>query len=254
MLGYHVNNFNEIKMVIENGGSVIQMFLPTNSEDIKNIKKYLIKSSMALAIHSPYTINLAYNWDEQSTQINYLIDEIKESYNVGAKWYVLHTGTKTHDITYDEAYNNIYTSLIYVLNNTKKININILLETSAGEKNEMLSDLNELAEFIKKIRDTRIGICVDTCHIFAAGYPINIDTFSLLTKIFDIVNIKLVHLNDSKKEINSRVDRHADMGAGMIGVNNLLVFNEFCRENNIPCIMEMSVKNIISNFGKFAKN
>lgn len=254
MIGSHIDNLSDIERVIKNGGNIVQIFLPTDIDVIKKMKKYTQKNDINIVVHSPYTINLAHDWDENSTQINYLMNEIRISYDLGCKWYVLHTGTKPKEATLDEAYNNIYTSLIYVLNKTKKYNINILLETATGEGNEMLSDLNDLSELIKKIKDVRIGICVDTCHIFAAGYPINEDTFELLVKLFDFNKIKLIHFNDSKKEINSRVDRHASLGKGMIGINNLLMFGKLCRESNIPLVMEMAYADIVTNLKLVTKN
>ena len=254
MIGAHVDNLNDIELVRKNKSKLVQIFLPTSNKSLEVLKKYFIKFNMDVVVHSPYTINIANDWDENSTQINYLIAEIIRSSRIGAKWFVVHTGKVPKNTTIEEAFNNIYSSILYVHNKTKKYPIDILLETSVGEKNEMLSNLNDFAELMNKIKSDRIGICIDTCHIFASGYQINKDTFDLIVNLFGIDKIKLVHLNDSKNDIGSHKDRHMSLGKGYIGIDNLIKFKNLCEEHNIPMIMEVPRSEITENFNLLRPN
>ena len=126
---------------------------------------------------------------------------------------------------------------------SKKYKINLLLETCAGQKGEMLSNLEDFVEFIQKFKDLyfydQLNICIDTCHIFQAGYDINDDKIiKEIHKIFKPVKdkIKLLHLNDSFNKVGQRIDRHAQIGNGYINVDKLIKFIYPYR--NIPMILE----------------
>ena len=211
----------------------------------KNTKKYNIQ----LIVHASYTINIAQNWDEYSWWINQLILEINIAYNIGAKFIVLHLG-KSLDIDISVALNNMYSSLLYIANKIKNIPIKILIETSSGQGSEMCIKLNDLSKFINKLlthKNTNIsdkfGICIDTCHIFSAGYDINTkETVSSYIKVFDeligIKNIKLFHLNNSKTKLGSNVDRHDNLEHGTIQIEGLKELIKFAKKLDIPLILE----------------
>lgn len=247
MIGSHVDNLNDIEFLRKRKINIIQIFLPKSDKSLNILKKYIKKFDMNVVVHAPYTINIANNWDEHSQQINNLIDEIKRASYIKAKWFVLHIGTKPKDITDDEAYNNMMTSILYVNHKIQKIDINILLETSAGEGNDMLYKLEDFAEFMEKINLPNIGICVDTCHIYAAGYRINNETFNLIVKLFGLDKIKIIHFNDSLNVLGSRKDRHINLGDGFIGLKNLIKFKNLCIKHYIPLIMELPISEIDKN-------
>ena len=131
-----------------------------------------------------------------------------------------------------------------LLNKTAETNVIILLETTAGQG----TNLGYRFEHIKQVMDAielkhRIGVCFDTCHVFAAGYDIRTAksyqaTFNKFDKIIGLENLKAFHLNDAKSSLGSRVDRHEHIGKGKIGLEafRLLVNNE--RFQHIPMIIE----------------
>jgi deoxyribonuclease-4 len=215
-------------------------------QDFKNlVKKYNIQ----LIVHASYTINIAQNWDEYSWWINQLILEIDIAHEIGARFIVLHLG-KSLDINLSVALNNMYSSLLYIGTKIKNIDIKILLETSSGQGSEMCINLEDLAKFINKLLlhknkniSEKFGICIDTCHIFSAGYDINTkQTVSAYIKEFDeligIKNIKLFHLNNSKTKLGSNVDRHDNLEHGTIMLEGLKEIIKFAFKLDIPLILE----------------
>ncbi len=220
--------------------------------DLRNItKKYNIQN----IIHASYTINIAQNWDEYSWWINQLLLEINIANKINAKFIVLHLG-KSLDIDTTVALNNMYSSLLYIANKTKDIPIKILLETSSGQGSEMCIKLEELSHFINKLLNhknksisDKFGICIDTCHIFSAGYDINTkQSVSNYLKKFDeligIKNIKLFHLNNSKTKLGSNIDRHDNLEQGTIQIEGLKELIKFAHKLEIPLILETPDKNI----------
>jgi len=181
------NIIDKIKNIKAVGGNFIQIFII--KPGIKNIleydkklddlKDYLIKNNMKVVVHSSYLHNLARNWDKHSWWLNNLELEIKYAHNIGAIGIVVHFGKKL-DLSINEAYNNMYTALIYIHNKTKEYkDIKIFLETSTGQSSEICYKLEDLAYFYKKISrnenkdiKNRIKLCIDTCHVFAAGYSL----------------------------------------------------------------------------------
>ncbi len=115
-------------------------------------------------------------------------------------------------------------SLNRVLSQQPRTNARILLETTAGQGSNLGYRFEQLAALIDRVEDkSRIGVCLDTAHIFAAGYDIrSMDAYTEVMRLFDstigLKYLKLLHLNDSKKELGSRVDRHEHIGQGTIGL------------------------------------
>jgi len=209
-------------------------------------KKYKIKSVIA---HSAYLINLAS--DTKNTiakSITALSEELENCKVLNIKYLVLHPGShKGSGET--EGIKRIVENLNIVLQKYSDSNIMILLETTAGQGNsighklEHLKEIREKSEFAKNI-----GYCIDTCHLFAAGYDFrDKKTFFALKKkfdkILDIENIKVIHFNDSKKELGSRVDRHEHIGKGKIGANAFGFFLNDDYFKKIPIIIETPKEN-----------
>lgn len=120
----------------------------------------------------------------------------------------------------------------------------ILIETTAGQGTVLGRSFEEIAQILDGVSDrSRIGVCLDTCHIFAAGYDIRDaavygKTMSLFDKVVGLANLKCVHLNDSKKELGMHVDRHTHIGQGEIGLGGFACFMNDERLANIPGILE----------------
>ena len=240
IIGVHVNNLLELS----NKYNLAQIFITRKKLDTRKTRSYLDKNKILLVVHSNYKHNIADNWDESSWWIKSIINEIKITHELGGKYLVLHLGKKK-DLLLETAYNNMYSSLVYILNSTKKYNsVTILLETPAGQGSELCYKLEDLGYFYNKLKNyDRLKICIDTCHIYAAGYDISTrsgfdDYLKKFDNLISLDNFKLLHFNDSKYKLGSRKDRHENIGEGCIGKLGLLNFYDYCRKNKIPIILE----------------
>lgn len=258
-VGIYGNLENVADEIKKYGGNLIQIFLtPPGSttplektkEIFINFKKYLEKNDMKVVVHSSYIHNLANPWDEYSWWLKNLEIEIKYAHMIGAIGIVLHFG-KRKELSIQEAYNNMYTSLIHVLNNTKKYkDIKIFLETPTGQGSEICYKLEDLAYFYKKFSKSenpelknRVGLCVDTCHIFAAGYDLKTKTqiqlyLEAFEELIGIRHIHLIHLNDCKGDVGCMKDRHMPIGKGYIGYDGLKYIFDYFKNLNVPIILE----------------
>ena len=189
--------------------------------------------------HAPYIVNPASNdSDKHQFAINFIKNELDRCSELNVKYMVLHPGSAVGE-TREEAINNIVDVLNSVLD--ESINVSILLETMAGKGNEMGITTQELKSIIDNVNvKSRIGVCVDTCHINDAGYDLKefdkyLDEFD---NLIGIDKIKCVHINDSKNPINSHKDRHANIGYGTIGFDTLINVIYNSRLENVVKILE----------------
>ena len=276
-IGIHSDDYlfieNAIQKVIHLNINCLQIFLGSKSlttlsekwkpskDEIKNIRETLKTHHIQLFIHGMLRINFCndpsqkrYHWGLQN-----LIYDMKLGHQLGAKGVVIHAGhlkTKFYSISKELCTTHFIQSLIYVLNHSSKISI--YLETPATQNNTFFSSLNELAKLFHQIPDkykNRIGICVDTCHIFVNGYDIStkkgvIDYFKQFDKLIGLKYLKLIHFNDSKGEFNSHVNRHASIGQGYIfktikeGLTELL---KKIKKHKIPIILETNQEHFSNN-------
>lgn len=255
-LGVHIDSHDILASAQEAkkyDADIVQIFLTLpgtttikkrSEEELKKFKQYLIENNMLIVVHSSYTHNTAKEWNEYSWWIRNIELEIIDAYKIGAIGLVIHMG-KQLDLTQEEAYNNMYTSLMYLHNKTKKYeSVKIFLETSTGQGSELCYKLNELGYFYKKLKKMkRFQICIDTCHVFSAGY--NLSTFNqvkLFLETFDeLIGLKyvgLIHLNDCKVKFASYIDRHANIGKGYIGLDGLSEIYKFFVKMKIPLVLE----------------
>ena len=191
-------------------------------------------------VHAPYIINLANKSDENKYNfyINFFSQELDRCKQLGMNKIVLHPGSAT-TCTKEEAIQNIANALNIVF--TKTENTVVLLEFMAGKGNEVGTSIDELKSIIDLINNKdRIGVCLDTCHMNDSY--VDISHFDEFLDEFDskigIDKIKCVHINDSMNERGSHKDRHANIGYGTIGFDNLInvVYNN--RLKGIPFILE----------------
>ncbi len=255
MYGLHINSdiktLNSELIKYENL-KCLQLFVNINHKyktQYDDFKRLCAINKVNIIVHLSYTINIAHNWDEYSWWITQLIMEIKLAHHIGAKIAVLHLGKKL-DLDVKNAINNMYSALLYVFMQIKDIDIKILLETSSGQGSEMCITLDELSHFINKLLNNKnkhisdkIGICIDTCHIFNAGYNLNTskdvtDYIKEFDKKIGIKHIKLVHLNNSKTELGANIDRHDNLEKGKIKVEGIKEIIKFCKKLDIPIILE----------------
>jgi deoxyribonuclease-4 len=175
-------------------------------------------------VHAPYIINLANNKedDKYNFSIRFLKEEVSRCEQIGIKYLVLHPGSHV-GIGIEEGLKNI----IFALNEVNKNNNNviILLETMAGKGTELGTDFNQIKTIIDGVEDkSKIGVCLDTCHLNDAGFDIsNFDTvLDEFDKIVGLKYVHCIHINDSKNPIGAHKDRHENLGYGTIGFDNLI--------------------------------
>ena len=188
--------------------------------------------------HAPYIVNLANkekNWD---FSINFIKEELKRCDEMHISRMVLHPGNALK-MERSKSIQNIVDALNIILSDDSKCKI--LIETMAGKGTEVGSNIDEVKQIIDGVENkNRIGVCLDTCHLNDSGVDIN--DFDNYLKLFDekigINYIGCVHVNDSKNELGSKKDRHANIGLGTIGFNTLynVVTNELIKD--VPKILE----------------
>lgn len=237
-LSYNANTF-----MIYTGGAQSTLRSDINSEYTYEAFKLMVENNINpknVIVHAPYIVNLANKSDinKYNFYIEFLVNELNRVKELGLDKMVLHPGSAT-TCTKEEAISNIAEAINKIYENTT--DVVILLEYMAGKGNEVGSSIGELKGIIDKINDKdRIGVCIDTCHMNDSG--VDIAKFDEFLDEFDrkigIDKIKCVHVNDSLNPIGSHKDRHANIGYGTIGFDNLInvVYNN--RLEGIPFILE----------------
>jgi deoxyribonuclease-4 len=214
------------------------------------MKDTLQKYKVSMIIHAPYVLNFAREFTENSWWIKTLLNELNYANQIGAKGSVIHFGKYLH-LDKDDAISNMVNSLKYVIEYIKNMNVVIYLETSCGQGSELGFKIKEFAEIYNQfttIEKEKIKICIDTCHIFVAGYDIRkkegFDKFiEQFNNLIGLQYIKLIHLNDSNKELESHVDRHDLIGKGFIGLEGLEYIYTWAIQNDIDIILETGGEN-----------
>jgi deoxyribonuclease-4 len=182
-----------------------------------------LRTVRPIVTHASYLINLATtNAEFHRKSIAAMIDELDRAERLGAHGVVLHPGAHM-GAGVNAGLEQIARSLDQIHAALPNHKVVTLLETAAGQGSCLGCSFEELGQIIELVDDkARVGVCVDTCHIFAAGYEIRTRdgyerTIDELEKHVGIDNVGAFHINDSKKPLGSRVDRHEHIGDGMIG-------------------------------------
>lgn len=193
--------------------------------------------------HCSYLINLASQQKEVlEKSIDALVFELERCSALGIADVVLHPGSHGGDGV-EQGIDRFVLALdkVFERNNSS---VRVLLETTAGQGTGLGASFDELGRILTQSRfSERLGICVDTCHIFAAGYDIRTQggynqTITELHNSVGLHRVKLFHLNDSKKGCGSRVDRHEHIGEGMIGLEGFRLLVNDPRFTDIPMTLE----------------
>ncbi|TPR54044.1 deoxyribonuclease IV [Metamycoplasma neophronis] len=189
-----------------------------------------------IVVHAPYIVNPA-NPDKQGFAISFLSQEINRMNTINAKYLVLHPGSSM-EYTRKEALDTLINSLKAILAQTK--DVIICLETMAGKGSQVCSSFEDLLYVIKGVNSDRVAICLDTCHVFDAGYDITKyeDFKNYLISNDYLKHIKVIHLNDSLNPLGSHKDRHANIDKGYIGLETIKKFVFDKDFDNIPIILE----------------
>jgi deoxyribonuclease IV len=273
-VGLHVSIAGSIDRSVDNavatGCSAFQIFTrnprgwaakPLSSKDITSFKEKLAASKIdrqATVAHMPYLPNLSSPEDDPfEKSLSSLIGEIKRCSKLGIPYIVAHLGS--HKGAGDEkGIEKLVKAFTKAAKETPD-DVTILLENTAGQKNSVGSDFEQLASILFQLKpEKRFGICFDTCHAFAAGYDLRTEKAAALTlkkfkQAIGFEQLKIVHLNDSKGEIGCNIDRHEHIGLGKIGEIGLAHVIKFANSKNIPIILETPIDERRDDSGNLKK-
>lgn len=218
---------------------------PLTEEDIENYKTVSSKSNIKHVVaHDSYLINLcAANPEILKKSREAFLDELKRCEALGIKYLNFHPGAHM-GAGEDDGIKLIIESLDRAHEQSKKFKVLSVLETTAGQGSSLGYRFEQLRKIIDGVAEPkRMAVCIDTCHIFAAGYDISTDDgYEKVMKEFDDVigfnRLVAFHVNDSKKGLGSKVDRHEHIGKGMIGKNGFKCLMQDSRLAAIPKILE----------------
>ena len=252
--GYH----KAVERAARCGCDCVQLFTKNNSQwrarEITRVEAEQFRAALAewgishpLA-HDSYLINLASPdktlWRKS---VDALIVELHRAEMLGIPYVVTHPGAYT---TSSEARGlaRIARAMDEIHRQTSRIRAQCLLETTAGQGTSLGGRFEHLAAILDRVKNPdRLGVCFDTCHVFAAGYPLATQTeYRATMKAFDATvglgQIKAFHLNDSRRELGSRVDRHAHIGKGRMGPDPFRRLLADRRFRKIPMYLETPKK------------
>ncbi len=252
---------NAVKNAVEIGANGFALFTknqrqwsakPLSEKNITKFKERMEEYGFckeAILPHDSYLINLGHPEPEKREKsLKAFIDEARRVEQLGLLYLNFHPGSHLKKISEEECLDLISDNVNFAIKETKSCIF--VIETTAGQGSNLGYKFEHLAYIIDKIEDKeRIGVCIDTAHIFAAGYDIRTkETYEATMKEFDeIVGFKFLkgmHINDSKAKFASRVDRHHSLGKGEIGIDAFKFIMQDKRINNIPLILETIEPNI----------
>lgn len=264
MIGYHVNivkksykksvelahinsNINAFQLFVKNPRS-LKIVDYKESEAIQ-CKKYIIENNFFLVSHATYLLNSATK-DNFDKKVDCALNDLIYAEKIGAVGSVFHVGKHLKQ-TPEQGIENMFIFISTVIQKLQELNSPsiYILETCAKCGTELLSDLEDFGKFYHRFtldQKKNLKICIDTCHVFSAGYSLKSE-FDAISFI-DIVdtnigwsNVLMIHLNDSKKDCGCSVDRHENLCKGFIGKDDISGFKYFvnyCYDLKIPLILE----------------
>ncbi len=242
----------------EIGCNTIQIFTKNNTqwqakpltpEDIVAFQKAQEETGIwPIVAHNSYLINLA-TPDEglYGRSLEALWEELQRAEALGLPYMVMHPGSHMGAGEQEGLY-RIARGINLLHQRGKGMKVMILLETTAGQGTNLGYRFEHFAEIIEMIEeDQRLGVCLDTCHVFAAGYDIRTqegyeDTFEEFHRIIGLDRLKVVHINDSKAAFGARIDRHEHIGQGHLGLEPFRRLLQDPRLTTLPFILETPKK------------
>jgi len=258
-VGAHVSASGGVENAVKNaaqiGASGFALFTknqrqwvakPLSEKSISKFKDFMLDhgyNADAVLPHDSYLINLGHpEIEKREKSYNAFVDEIKRVETLGLKYLNFHPGSHLKKISEEECLDLISENINKAIKDTESCIL--VLETTAGQGSNLGYKFEHLAYIIDKVEDkSRIGVCIDTAHIFAAGYDIRSKeayekTMQEFDEIIGFKYLKGMHINDSKAKFASRVDRHHSLGKGEIGLDAFKFIMQDKRIDNIPLILE----------------
>lgn len=219
---------------------------PLDDETIGLFKDNLAKSGILpkhVLPHDSYLINLGHpEEDKRQKSLEAFIDETRRCAQLGLDRLNFHPGSHLKQISEEECIDRIASSMNETLSVTN--GVTLVIENTAGQGSNLGWRFEHLSAIIERIEDkSRVGVCIDTCHMFTAGYDIRSRAaYDATWKEFDTIvgfkYLKGMHINDSKPDLGSHVDRHDSIGKGKIGVEPFGFIMNDPRMDDIPLVLE----------------
>lgn len=257
LLGAHMSTAGGVSTALERGASIgctaIQLFVKNNNQwfgkpiDEEEVSRFwtLQKETKIFPFaHTGYLINLAAsNSDNLAKSLKSLQQELELAEALGLPFTVLHPGSHL-GAGEGTGIGMVARNLKEIIRRTAGYKIKILLETTAGQGTNLGYTLAQLAEILEQTGEpTRTGVCFDTCHAFAAGYPINNKegyekTWEEFERLIGLNKLLAFHLNDSKTGLGSKKDRHEYIGQGELGLEAFRLLLNDQRFAALPMVLE----------------
>ena len=214
-------------------------------EEIREFRAKVKASGLSPVVsHASYLINLATTIPALRAQsIEAMGDELDRAEALGLLGVVLHPGCYTRG-SEAEGLELIAGALLGLLRDRRRGKTMVILEHTAGQGTALGATFEQLASIIAKMNDhPRVGVCLDTCHLLASGYDLcspdgYAETFAQFGRLIGFERLKVWHLNDSKKPLDSRVDRHAHIGEGCLGLEPFRRIVNDRRFRGLPMLLE----------------
>jgi deoxyribonuclease-4 len=259
-IGVHVSIAGSIDEAIDRAAALscdtIQIFSrnprgwrsrPLEPGEVKEFKRKRKDNDIRpVLVHIPYLINLATPKDKLwKASIDSYIEDIIRTDTLGAEYFVTHLGA--HTGSGEEAgLKRFCQGLNTVIKKTRPKTV-ILLETCAGQGSSLGYKFEHIRYILDNIKSKNIGVCLDTCHVYAAGYDIATrqgleDTLNIFNKVIGLKKLKAIHLNDVKGELGSHLDRHEHIGKGKIRQKGMKRILTHPKLRDLPFIMETPKK------------
>ncbi len=219
---------------------------PYSEKSIREFTENLTRTGIApehVLPHDGYLINLGHPEAEQRQKSREaFLDEMQRCEQLGLKLLNFHPGSHLRQISEEQSIALVAESLNWVLQRTQ--GVTAVIENTAGQGSNLGYRFEHLAAIIDQVEDkSRIGVCLDTCHTFTAGYDLRTDaacetTFSEFDSIVGFYYLRGMHLNDSKPDLGARVDRHESLGQGKLGWEVFRYIMNDNRFDEIPMVLE----------------
>jgi len=260
-LGVHTSIAGGLPLSLERahalGCSTMQIFShnprgwhvkPISEEEISLFRSLRVRLDISpVYIHTSYLISVASGDNAlRKKSIELLSVELDRADTIGADYVILHTGSASGDDGRIARQRAVSALREVALNKSRKAGL--LLENTAGKKGDMSGGLREMSEIMNDLPAPFIsGVCIDTCHAFASGYDIRTGAgirrmSDEIVKYIGVGRVKLIHLNDSKGDVGSHLDRHEHIGCGKIGDKGLRLFTDHPLFRAVPLILETPKK------------
>lgn len=258
-VGAHVSAsggvFNAVQNALDIGAKAFALFTknqrqwaakPLDDETVEKFKNALSASGILprhILPHDSYLINLGHPEDEaREKSMDAFLDEAQRCELLGLEKLNFHPGSHLGKISEDECLQRIADAINKTIAQTKSVKM--VIENTAGQGSNLGWRFEHLAQIIDKVEDkSRVGVCIDTCHMFSAGYDIRTreaydKSWSEFDKIVGFNYLMGMHINDSKAKFGSHVDRHHSLGKGEIGLDAFRFIMNDERMDDIPLILE----------------